>query len=196
MGMRGVRCVRCFIVLPPSRPLPLPPLFGRRRRPVPAVSKRPLVPPASCHASNCPPSRRARCSGIWTSSDRGEAAAQAAGSRSTIVEAFGSIWLFTIDQAEWRPKGGEHISDIGPLPMEGAKTYAAEYLRSIFSPGMTAPLHVHSGPEAFAAVSGDTCLETPTGFSSAAGPATPCSSRPALLCCSWQSGTFPGAASR
>lgn len=99
-----------------------------------------------------------------------EAATQAAGPGSTVVEAFGSIWLFTIDRRDWRPGGGEHISDIGPLPMEPAKTYAAEYLRSVFSPGMTAPLHVHSGPEAFYAVSGDTCLETPDGVQLGRGP--------------------------
>lgn len=35
---------------------------------------------------------------------------------------------------------------------------------------MTAPLHVHSGPEAFYAVSGDTCLETPDGIKLGRGP--------------------------
>jgi len=93
-----------------------------------------------------------------------EAAAKAAISTSTVVEAFGSIWLFTIEGRSWRPRNGKHVSDIGPLPVQPASTYAAEYLRSVFSPGMTAPLHVHSGPEAFYAVRGDTCLETPAGM--------------------------------
>jgi len=92
-----------------------------------------------------------------------EAAEAAATSRSTVVDAFGATWLFTIERRSWRPKSGKHISNVGPLPMQPASTYAAEYLRSVFSPGMTAPLHVHSGPEAFFAVSGDTCLETPEG---------------------------------
>jgi hypothetical protein len=35
---------------------------------------------------------------------------------------------------------------------------------------MTAPLHVHSGPEAFFALSGDTCLETPEGIRIGRGP--------------------------
>ena len=60
-------------------------------------------------------------------------------------------------------EGGEHVAVVGPLPVTPASTYAAEYLRSIFKPGTTAPLHVHSGPEAFYAVTGDTCLETPNG---------------------------------
>jgi quercetin dioxygenase-like cupin family protein len=87
-----------------------------------------------------------------------------------VVEAFGSTWLFTLAKAEWRSKGGEHVSMIGPLPVRPASNYAAEYLRSIFEPGTTAPLHVHSGPEAFYAVSGDTCLETPDGVQIGRGP--------------------------
>jgi len=98
-------------------------------------------------------------------------AADAAGiATSLVVEAFGSIWLFTLAKAAWRPKEGEHRATIGPLVVEPASSYAAEYLRSIFDPGMTAPLHVHSGPEAFYAVSGDTCLETPDGVKTGRGP--------------------------
>jgi len=82
---------------------------------------------------------------------------------SVVVEAFGSTWLFTLQRAKWRPRGGKHVAEIGPLAVAPASTYSAEYLRSIFAPGATAPLHVHSGPEAFYAVSGDTCLETPDG---------------------------------
>jgi quercetin dioxygenase-like cupin family protein len=99
-----------------------------------------------------------------------QAAEKAAIATSAIVEAFGSVWLFTIEQADWRPKGGEHVSEIGPLAVEPASTYAVEYLRSVFLPGTTAPLHVHSGPEAFYAVSGDTCLETPAGVQIGRGP--------------------------
>ncbi|UAK24785.1 cupin domain-containing protein [Sphingomonas nostoxanthinifaciens] len=99
-----------------------------------------------------------------------DAAAQAGTASSVVVEAFGSTWLFTLAKAGWRAKGGEHVSIVGPLPVTPASTYAAEYLRSIFDPGMTAPLHVHSGPEAFFAVAGDTCLETPDGVRIGRGP--------------------------
>lgn len=98
-------------------------------------------------------------------------AAETAGTTSSVVvEAFGSTWLFTLANARWRPKGGEHVAVVGPLPVAPASTYAAEYLRSVFNPGTTAPLHVHSGPEAFYAVSGDTCLETPDGVTTGRGP--------------------------
>jgi hypothetical protein len=97
-------------------------------------------------------------------------AERAAIATSTVVESFGSVWLFTIEREGWRPTGGTHVSDVGPLPVQTAQTYAAEYIRSIFSPGMKAPLHVHSGPEAFYAISGDTCLETPDGMQQGHGP--------------------------
>lgn len=90
-------------------------------------------------------------------------AERAAAPTSAVVEAFGAVWLFTIAPSRWRPSGGDHVSTIGPLPIAPAASYAAEYLRSVFDPGTTAPLHVHSGPEAFFAVEGDTCLETPGG---------------------------------
>jgi quercetin dioxygenase-like cupin family protein len=99
-----------------------------------------------------------------------ELAVRASTPTSAVVEAFDSVWLFTIANGNWRSRGGDHVSKIGPLPVEPASGYAAEYLRSVFTPGMTAPLHVHSGPEAFFAVSGDTCLETPDSVQIGRGP--------------------------
>ncbi len=98
------------------------------------------------------------------------AAERAATSSSVVAQAFGSVWLFTIERGGWRSRGGKHVSMVGPLPIKPAATYAAEYLRSVFEPGATAPLHVHSGPEAFFAVEGDTCLETPSGVRIGRGP--------------------------
>lgn len=91
------------------------------------------------------------------------AAQTASQDTSVVVASFGSIWLFTLASKAWRPRGGMHVATVGPLPVLPARRYAAEYLRSIFPPGSSAPLHVHSGPEAFFAVGGDTCLETPDG---------------------------------
>jgi len=103
----------------------------------------------------------------FTSKEDAERASTATG---TVAEAFGSVWLFSIAPRRWRSKGGTRVANIGPLPIQPAPTYAAEYLRSVFDPGMTAPIHVHSGPEAFFAVSGDTCLETPDGVRLGRGP--------------------------
>lgn len=88
----------------------------------------------------------------------------------TAVAAFGQAWLFTVGAPEALLPGGRHVADVGPIPVEAGNAYAAEYLKSTFSPGMTAPIHVHSGPEAFYALSGDTCLETPDGVQVGRGP--------------------------
>jgi quercetin dioxygenase-like cupin family protein len=97
--------------------------------------------------------------------------AQAASTRqAATAEAFGRHWLFAIADSDWRPRAGQLIAKIGPLPLKPAAAFTAEYLRSVFEPGMTAPVHVHSGPEAFFALTGDTCLETPEGAQVAKGP--------------------------
>jgi quercetin dioxygenase-like cupin family protein len=92
------------------------------------------------------------------------AAEKAMGPRGTVVESLGKVWLFTVDEAGWRPSGGERVAEIGPLPLNPeTKTYTTVYYEAVFTPGMTAPTHRHSGPEAWHTVSGETCLETPEG---------------------------------
>jgi quercetin dioxygenase-like cupin family protein len=92
------------------------------------------------------------------------AAAEAAkGPRGTVVESLGKVWLLTIEKAGWRPAGGERAAEIGPLEVIAGETYSAQYMETIFNPGMTAPEHTHSGPEAWYTLAGETCLETPQG---------------------------------
>jgi quercetin dioxygenase-like cupin family protein len=87
------------------------------------------------------------------------------GPRGTVLQAFGKVWLLTIDDApKWNARGGEHVSDIGPLPINAGREYSAQYMQAIFEPGMTAPAHHHSGPEAWHTLAGETCLETPEGI--------------------------------
>lgn len=83
--------------------------------------------------------------------------------RGTVVEAFGKIWLLTLEVAAWRAPGGARVAAIGPLPVKAETRYAAQYMEAVFAPGMTAPTHRHSGPEAWYTLSGETCLETPDG---------------------------------
>jgi len=92
------------------------------------------------------------------------AAAEAAkGPRGAVVESLGKVWLLTIDVGGWRPSGGERIAEIGPLPVSASAQYSVQYMEAIFTPGMTAPAHRHSGPEAWYTLAGETCLETPEG---------------------------------
>ena len=99
---------------------------------------------------------------IETFPDEGSAlmAKDAAG---TVVSDFGKVWLFTIAGKAWHAKGGTHVATIGPLPVDKADAFTAEYVHSFFTPGTTAPIHKHSGPEGFYAIEGDTCLEMPGG---------------------------------
>lgn len=88
----------------------------------------------------------------------------------TVVQAFGQVWMFVLSGPGGQLEGGHHLADVGPLPIDGAEgSFSAEYLKSTFAPGMTAPVHVHSGPEAFYAITGGTCLETPDGVQVAGG---------------------------
>jgi quercetin dioxygenase-like cupin family protein len=97
-----------------------------------------------------------------TYSTRAEAEA-VKGPRGTVVESLGKVWLLTIDVGGWRPSVGARVAEIGPLPVSAHGKYSAQYMEAIFSPGMTAPTHRHSGPEAWYTLTGETCLETSAG---------------------------------
>src|SRR5258708_5914412 len=75
----------------------------------------------------------------------------------------GTAWNRTIAEAGWRPSGGMRAAEIGPLPISSDTKYTAQYMEAIFTPGMTAAAHRHSGPEAWYTLTGETCLETPEG---------------------------------
>ena len=87
-----------------------------------------------------------------------------------VTIAFEQVWLFVLGPKGFTQAQGKRVAEVGPIPVESDASYAAEFLKSTFSPGMEAPVHVHSGPEAFYAISGDTCLETPEGVQFGRGP--------------------------
>jgi quercetin dioxygenase-like cupin family protein len=106
---------------------------------------------------------------IYTFADV-QAAERAKPQHGVVVQAFGEIWMFDLGAKGRQFEGGRHLADVGPLPIETPQgDFSAEYLKSTFAPGMTAPVHVHSGPEAFYAISGGSCLETPDGVQVARG---------------------------
>jgi quercetin dioxygenase-like cupin family protein len=84
-------------------------------------------------------------------------------SSSTVVESFGTIWLFAIAGAQWRPPSGERVAVVGPLPITRAKQYVARYMEATFPPNqaMQTTVHRHAGPEAWYVVTGAQCLRTP-----------------------------------
>ncbi len=82
----------------------------------------------------------------------------------TVIVAAEKAWLLSIDQQGTSVAGaGQRVADIGPLTVKAGESYSAQYMEAVFTPGMTAPAHVHAGPEAWYTISGETCLETPDG---------------------------------
>ena len=63
----------------------------------------------------------------------------------------------------WRSAHGTRIAEVGPLVVSAGTEYSAQYMEAIFTPGMTAPAHLHSGPEAWYTRAVGTCLETSDG---------------------------------
>jgi quercetin dioxygenase-like cupin family protein len=93
-----------------------------------------------------------------------DAAQIARGSRGIVVEAFDSVWLYTIADRDWRPSTGHRVAVIGPLAVSAGRPYVARYMEAVFLPGMRTRVHRHSGPEAWYVLSGAQCLETPEGI--------------------------------
>ena len=89
--------------------------------------------------------------------------------RSTVVEAHGRVWLFTIAEAEWHPEGGKRVARVGPLPLTPGRNYAAHYIEAVVPPTAKTPPHRHSGPEAWYVLDGTNCVMTPQGVR-VAGP--------------------------
>jgi hypothetical protein len=85
------------------------------------------------------------------------------GPQGIVVESMGKIFLMTVEQAKWKSAHGTRIGEVGPIPITAGEKYSALYMEAIFTPGMTAPEHIHSGPEVWFNTAGETCLETSDG---------------------------------
>jgi quercetin dioxygenase-like cupin family protein len=83
--------------------------------------------------------------------------------RGTVIEAFDGSWLLTIADSVWRPRSGDQVAAIGPLPITRGTEYSALYMEATMRPGMKSAVHRHSGPEVWYTMSGETCLESPGG---------------------------------
>jgi quercetin dioxygenase-like cupin family protein len=77
-------------------------------------------------------------------------------------EASGRYWLMTIESKTSDHHGGQHMTEVGPLPLAPAPKYSIEVRSAIFKPGMYSAAHKHSGVEALYVLEGEACYETPT----------------------------------
>jgi len=82
------------------------------------------------------------------------------GARSTVVEAFAKVWLFTLAEPGWRPAAGARVATIGPLQVRPEGRYTASYMHAATSPGFQTDIHQHGGPEALFTLTGEACVET------------------------------------
>jgi len=85
------------------------------------------------------------------------------GPHGTVVESLGKVWLLNIEYRKSKPSHGTRAAEIGPLSVTAGEKYSVQYMEAIFTPGMIAPEHTHSGPEAWYTIAGETCLETSDG---------------------------------
>ena len=98
---------------------------------------------------------------IHTFADRRAAEAARVRGRSSVVGAFGRVWLYTLARQSWTSRAGQRMAVIGPLNTRPGVSYTVRYMQATFPPGMKTRVHVHSGPEAWYVVSGAQCLRTP-----------------------------------
>src|SRR5215469_13317429 len=87
---------------------------------------------------------------------------------SLAAEAEGRYWLFSFGPKDAAPKSGELVASVGPLPLTSntlpkASLYEIVAYLAVMPPGAYTKVHIHPGPEAWYVLSGEQCLETPTG---------------------------------
>ncbi len=91
-----------------------------------------------------------------------ERARAAVGPASIAFDAAKTWWLMTIERDTMDHHGGQHVTQVGPLPLPRAARYAMVVQSALFLPGMYSLPHHHSGVEAVYVLEGEACYETPT----------------------------------
>lgn len=97
---------------------------------------------------------------VFPSNDLAE---RAKGPDSLVVESLGKIWLLTVGEKIGPLAHATRMTQIGPLAVHTGIAYTAQFMEATLQPGMVSKTHLHSGIEAFYTLSGETCLETPSG---------------------------------
>jgi hypothetical protein len=81
----------------------------------------------------------------------------------------GKVWLLTLGPKGERTHGGVFLAEIGPVPpIAPAARYVMEVDEANLGPESNAHIgrlgHTHPGPEIFYLLTGEQCLETPSGI--------------------------------
>ena len=101
---------------------------------------------------------------IYTFADAERAQAEAAKHRwSAVAASHGRHWLYVLAPHRNRLAGGKRVAIVGPMRLPRGKPMMARFLESDFPPGMRTRVHSHPGPVGFYVVSGQQCMDMPTG---------------------------------
>ena len=93
--------------------------------------------------------------------DTNDRARKAVGPSSVAFEAHGSWWLMSVGPQVETHRGGQHVANVNLGALPEAAQYSMLVISAYIPPGLTSRVHFHSGVEAFYAVDGEQCLETP-----------------------------------
>jgi hypothetical protein len=98
-----------------------------------------------------------------------ESAHQAETPLGASLEWAGSVWLLTLGPKGKRTRGGVLVAEVGPVPLiPPAARYVMEVDQANLDPAFNAQMgrsaHIHPGPEIFYLLTGEQCLETPSGI--------------------------------
>jgi quercetin dioxygenase-like cupin family protein len=94
--------------------------------------------------------------------DSPERARAAVGPASIAFDAAGAWWLMTIERDTTDHRGGQHVTQVGPLPLPRTARYTMMVQSAVFMPGMYSLPHHYSGVEAVYVLEGEGCFETPS----------------------------------
>ncbi len=101
-----------------------------------------------------------------------KAAEAAKSAMGIVVEEDGQVWLSEFGPRRAGHAGGKAIAVVGPLLLPPAASYTAVLSYAVMRPGDNSRVHTHSGPEGWYVLTGEQCLETPTGVQRARAGAT------------------------
>jgi quercetin dioxygenase-like cupin family protein len=93
-----------------------------------------------------------------------KAAEEAATPASAVVETTGKIWLLTLSSKGSRSKGGMFVAETDQLPsIPPGPSYEIVVYDADLGAEANVPVHTHSGPETWYLLTGEQCLELPSG---------------------------------
>ena len=80
-----------------------------------------------------------------------------------VVEEDGRAWLSDFGPRDLALGGGEVVAVVGPLALPHGESFNAVLSYAVMRPGDRSMIHTHPGPEGWYVLTGEQCIETPSG---------------------------------